>query len=216
MNPLSSFFVRVGDLIRAEPWNAAGWAIRRMRLIAGAGVRLKETPNGTIVSFDGRPQKFVGRWKCQLVSDNEVSIRPGAINEVKATIGGIPLEGNSKSEPPSLKMPALVLDGQQFGWIAAEVTCSLKDWSVQTVEVVQVAALDTEDGIAPKAGTGKSVFAGGFPNLKGRRARFPIARIARVNSRVVLWQIAYFDVQHRIKTNAKSPTADEGRHFFYV
>jgi phosphodiesterase/alkaline phosphatase D-like protein len=113
-------------------------------------------------------------------------------------------------------MPAPVLDGNQFGWIAAEVTCSKQDWSVLTAEIVQVAALDTENGIAPKTGTGKSVFAGGFPNLKGRRARFPIARIGRIDGQLQLWQIAYFDVQHRVKTNSKDPNADEGRHFFYV
>ena len=43
MNPLSSFFVRVGDLIRADPWNAAGWAIRRMRIIAGKWVKHSRT-----------------------------------------------------------------------------------------------------------------------------------------------------------------------------
>lgn len=214
-----SFFVNPGDPISARPWNAAGRAIRALRLIAGWGVRLRETANGTIINFD-RGQSFNHPFRVSMQGDTAAVIQPGRINKVSATIDGVLLEGDDKNQPPILEFKdGLALDSDGKGWIAAEVTCSEKDWSIVTVEIVQVSDLDSDDGNAPEDGTASLSSSGGVPNLPGRRARAALALLRQgKGGNVRFWQCTHFDLQHRRVASAvvKDPLADDGRHFFYV
>jgi hypothetical protein len=210
-------YVKVGETILAVTWNAMVKAVQRLRLISGPGVRLTETTQGTVISFDSKNAIFLHPFRCTM-TDTEVRIRPGTVNTIRTQIGDKFLDDQ---EPPALELEdELVLDGDGKGWIALLVTLSKKDWAVEKVEVVQVADLASEDG--------KSAFVqgtedpgitgppplGGIPGIKDRKVRFPIALIREYEdgSRKI-FQTAHFNLQHRVKAVANSDTA---RHFFYA
>ncbi len=209
-------FVKAGELIRQGPFQAIGKAVDALRLKAGFGVRLSETPDGTIINFDGKPVIFNHPFKVSLSGDGEAKILPGLVNTVQATIKKVPLDGDKKNPPPTLKFPRLRLDKTGRGWIAAEVTFSPLDWSVLSAEVVQVADLDTDTGEAPEEGTARRASSGGVPNLPGRRGRYPLAMLRRTASGELRQiQSAYFNVQHRLKIGLDPANDDLARHFFY-
>jgi hypothetical protein len=209
------FFVKAGQLLRAGPWNAAGRAIRALRILSGFGVRLRETSNGTIINFDGGAQTFDHPFRVTLDGPTLATIRPGRVNTIPAKIKGILLEGDDENEPPQLEFEEPKFDKDGRGWIAVEVTCSKTDWSIVAVEVVQVSDLDTDDGLAPKDSAASGSPAGGVPNLPGRRARWPLAMLRKRLDGVVMFQSTMHDLQHRRKAATADATADVGRHFFY-
>ena len=85
-------------------------------------------------------------------------------------------------------------------------------------EIVQVADLDTEDGVALDKGvTGFS--SGGTRTLKGRRARWPLAMIRKRDSGAfALFQVTHFELMHRasIPANKDGTPGSGGRHFFFA
>lgn len=211
-----SFFVVAGDLIRAASWNQVGRAIRALQLIAGVGVRLRETANGTIINFDGQAAIFSHPFQVRLVGDEGCTVRWGQINGVEGTIDDKPLLVEEGQETPVLRWDKLKVDSKGRGWVAAEVTCSEKDWSVKSWKIVQVSDLDTDGGQAPEGEAASTSSPGGVPNLPGRRARQPLAMLVQSESgAVVVHQVTYFHLQHRRKAATDDPKADVGRHFFF-
>lgn len=210
-----AFFVTVGELLRAGPWNLAGRAIRALQLVSGIGVRLRETPNGTFVNFDGSKAIFINPFKVTLSGTN-VKVRWGQINGVNGKIGKKELKPVYEDEPePELELRQFNLNDDGRGWVAAEVTCSEKDWSVKSWEIVQVADLDTPDGKVGKNGPTQGS-AGGVPNLPGRKCRQPLAMLIKQRSgQVVVRQITFFHLTHRRRANTQNPKADVGTHFFF-
>ena len=90
------------------------------------------------------------------------------------------------------------------------MTCREKDWSVEKVEVVQVADPNTPDGELGDSPGGN----GGAVALPGRRARHPLAMLReRKDGRLDLFQITFFDLQHRAALGADRKSA--ARHFFW-
>ena len=76
--------------------------------------------------------------------------------------------------------------------------------------MVQVADPNTDDG-EPGEGTGGN--GGAFP-LPGRRARYPLAMLReRKDKKLDLYQITFFDLQHRPALGTDRKTA--ARHFFW-
>jgi hypothetical protein len=203
-------FVKRGQSITATLWNQLCAAVRACRLIAGDGVRLREMPDGTIITFDGDGTEFVHPFQVSLIGTEAASIRPGTVNKVVAKIKDVPLAGTDDQPPPVLKFGQPMLDEEGRGYICVEVTCREKDWSVEKVEVVQVADPNTDDGEAGEgvAGTTASVA------LPGRRTRYPLAMLReRKDKKLDLYQITFFDLQHRAALGTDRKTAT--RHFFW-
>ena len=159
-------FVKRGQPITAVLWNQLCAVVRAGRLIAGDGVRLREMPDGTIITFDSDGAEFVHPFQVSLSGTEAVTIRPGTVNRVDAKIKDVPLAGTDDHPPPLLKFGQPMLDDEGRGYICVEVTCREKDWSVEKVEVVQVADPNTDDGEAGEGHSGTTASVA----LPGRRA----------------------------------------------
>lgn len=209
-------FVRAGQLLRIGPWNAMARVVRALRLISGANTRLRNTPDGTVVNFTGATTFWAHPWKATLAGDTEATIRPGLINGVMPTIEGVPLDGGKDGKDvPNLKFNDVKVDAEGKGWLAAEVTCRAKDWSVESIEMVQVADLGTEDGLTLKGVTAEPPTSGGLPSLSKRRVRAPIAMLRkRKDGTLALFQNVHFNLNHRVQF--VTGNTDAPRHFFYV
>ena len=181
-------------------------AKRAARLLPGPNVHLRRMPGGTIVSFRGGEVIFEHPWLVSFDGTN-ATVLPGQINRVEAQIEKKKL---TDLPAPVLEVKKLRLDKDGRGWFAAEITCDPeKEWGITKVEIVQVADPDTADGEASK---GISATGGSTP-LPGNRARHAIAMIRkRDDGRVDVYQVAFFDLQHRI---AFTPDRVPQRHFFF-
>ncbi len=202
-----------GQRVTLGLFEAMRRAVLACRLIAGPGVRLRHTSSGTVISFAAGGQGFVHPWLVGLLGTEAANIRPGTINRVPATIKGEPLDGGKAGNPaPRLDFGKPRLDAEGRGWICAECTFKPADaWSVAKVEIVQVADPDTADG-APLVGLPNAT--GGSLPLPGNRARHPLAMLRlRASGQLEVFQIAHFDLTHRVKLTADGVTA--ARHFFY-
>lgn len=203
-------FVRKGQPITAALWNQLCAAVRACRLIAGDGVRLREMPDGTIITFDGDGAEFVHPFQVSLIGTEAASVRPGTVNKVDAKIKDVPLAGKEGEAPPVLKFGTPMLDDEGRGYICVEVTCREKDWSVEKVEIVQVADPNTEDGEAGEGHSGSTASVA----LPGRRTRYPLTMLReRKDKKLDLYQITFFDLQHRAALGTDRKTAT--RHFFW-
>ncbi|MHA3773670.1 hypothetical protein ACXR0O_19210 [Verrucomicrobiota bacterium sgz303538] len=204
-------FVRVGQEITKSLWDALVARVRSVHLIEGPGIRLQYTADGTIVTAtaaDG--SNFAHPFRVAIAGDR-LTIRPGLVNGVDATIKGVPLAGDAKNPPPFLDFKALKLDKERRGYVALEIKCG-PDWQITkgAAEVVQVAAWDTETG---EPGEAPARGPAGVPGLSGRRVRYPLA-LLRPNAAGALevFQIQHFNLAHEAKPrDAKSNIA---RHFF--
>ena len=105
-------------------------------------------------------------------------------------------------------------DRRDRGYLALEATFNEK-WEVLSATIVQVADLDTDDGLVPAKASGTPGYSsGGTLTIKGRRARHPLAVIRKRSSgALMLFQVTHFDLAHRAKVlgtdNARA------RHFFF-
>jgi hypothetical protein len=213
-------FVKVGELIRASTWNAMARAVQALKLIAGPGVRLRETGSGTIISFEGGDATFLHPFRVSM-SGVEARVRPGRVNTVMPTYKDIPLDGGEKhDEVPPIDLSKLKKDKEGKAWIALTVQCSKKDWSVEKAYIEQVADLSSESGDAPYEPGTKDPGITGPPSLGGiagfseRRARHPLALIREYeDGSRALFQISFFNLNHRVVAKDKT---DVARHFFYV
>lgn len=206
--------VRAGQVISIGIWNLLMLFLRGCRLIAGRGVRLDTTPDGTTITFDpGASSRWQHSFRCALQSDySAVEVGMGLVNGLVPTIADVPLDAVETNTLP-LAQPRLGNDGR--GWIAVE--CVLGDkWEVLSASIVHVANLDTDTGEPPPEGVA-GFHSGGTLTLPGRRARWPLALLRRRDDgRLVLFQITHFDLMHRaaIAKRADGTPGESGRHFF--
>ncbi|MEA3210987.1 MAG: hypothetical protein QOE70_4044 [Chthoniobacter sp.] len=196
---------------------------RASRLSAGPGSSVFETPLGRIVRFGSQGADFSHPWLAVL-SGSAALFLPGSVNQVQATIKGVPLDGSSKPPvaAPSLTWGKLSLTADGIGYLCAEITLrtpaealkvSQEAWSVVKVEMVQVADPDTDlgqsGGVLNTSGAARPL------TIKGEhRARWPVAMIQqRADGAVELFQIVYFNLTHRAALRADGKGV--ARHFFY-
>ncbi|MDR3406387.1 MAG: hypothetical protein P4L99_28135 [Chthoniobacter sp.] len=203
-----------GQELTPSMWNQARAFVRRWQLFAGPGIRLKWDKHGTIISALPGAVAWDSPFKCALRGTTGASVATGWINgSVEPEIKSIPLSGDAKHDPPLLEWtgdPKLAPDGT--GFIAVEVTCDDK-WILlkeHAAQIIQCAYLDRDDGDQePAPGA-----AGTVPLLKGRRARWGLARLKKQdNGQIRLFQVTLGDLQ--FKPQPKSATSEEGRAFFY-
>src|SRR5437879_449184 len=83
------------------------------RLFTGPGATMLRTPFGGVVRFNGVAADFSHPWMATLSSQSGATFLRATINNVPATIRGVPVEGSSKKPVPTLtwKTPMLSKDG---------------------------------------------------------------------------------------------------------
>ena len=188
-----SLFVRPGQAITAVLWNKLVAAARSCRIISGEGIRLRQTPDGTLISCSTwKPWNHP--FKVSL-SGTSATIGRGLVNGIEPKIDDVPIGGDEaagKAQPKlEFKEPKLGKDGR--GWIAIEVTCDKeKQWAVASATVVQVAELKSDDAT---------------------KARHPIAMLRKTKGgSLIHFQIEFFNLQHKADVR---DTGKSARHFFW-
>lgn len=190
----------------------------------GHGASIFKSSFGRIVRFNrSASTSFEHPWLASLAGAQSAEFLPGLVNNVQATIQGVPLDGGKKQKVPTLRWRELKLDGDGIGYFCVEVTCVGVDekgkslekgktpWSILKAEMVQVADPNTDDG---KPDGIFHMGDGGAKPLSDNRARWPIAMIAdRGRGQLDLFQIVHFNLTHRVafKKDGKNPA----RHFFF-
>jgi hypothetical protein len=169
-------FVRKGQPVTAALWNQLSAAMHACRLIAGDGVRPREMPNGTIITFDGVSAEFVHPFQVSLIGTEAASIRPGTVNKMDAKIKDVPLAGKGGEASPVLKIETPVLDDEGHGCICVEATRREEDWSVEKVEVAQVADPNTDDGESGEGHSGSTASVA-LPERRTRQRRQLVLRV---------------------------------------
>lgn len=188
-----SLFVRPGERITAALWNKLVAAARSCRILAGDGIRLRQTPDGTLLSCSVW-QPWSHPFKVS-VSGTSATISRGLVNGIEPKIKDVPIGGDEaggKAQPKlEFKEPKLDKDGR--GWIAIEVTCEKeKQWAVASATVVQVSELKADEPT---------------------KARHPIAMLRKTKSGSLLhFQIEFFNLQHKADVRKDGASA---RHFFW-
>lgn len=188
-----SLFVKPGQPITAALWNKLAAAARSCRILAGDGVRLRQTPDGTLISCSvWKPWSHP--FKVSLSGDT-ATVGRGLVDGVEPKIKGVPIGGdpaNGKPQP-KLEIREPEFDEEGRGWIAVEVTCDSEKWDVTEATIVQVADLKSADP------------------LKGLH---PLAMIRDTGgATMTLFQIAHFNLQHRADVREGGKAA---RHFFWA
>jgi len=193
---------RPGDRIRAA-YNALVREVRRWRFLAGDGVRVVETPVGTVIVRVPEPAVFEHPWRTQLAGDSAVLVGPGRLNTQIVWLGGRPIDNLDKDgKPLGGQQPALPIDASDPAdqWVVLRARVD-KDWKPlpperQTVET-----------------TRDVTWLGGFSTARplddgeGWQGDFPLALVR--GGRV--WQIAHFHLRSRATGNSTG-----GKFWFFV
>ena len=186
-----SLFVREGDRLTAALWNALVTAVRACRILPGNGVRIRQTPDGTLLSCTlwddwNHPFKVIS-------AGDTATIAKGTVDGIEPTIDDVPISGDAKKKKP---VPLLDLSNPKFdddghGWVAIEITCDPLKWKTMKAEIKQVDDLTDQDQL---------------------KARHPIALLTQnANGSLNTFQIEFFNLQHRADGLTGVPT----RHFFW-
>ncbi|MEQ1862333.1 MAG: hypothetical protein ABMA13_20635 [Chthoniobacteraceae bacterium] len=195
--------------VTRELWGKARAAVRACRLLAGRGIRLRWTPDGTVIVADATPPDWNHPFRVGLQGATRAQIVPGTVSGRPVFIDSIALDDDP---PPVLEWSKLSLDEEGRGFIAIELACDDR-WQLvpATLTLVQVADWGTEDGSPRRAGT---PFIEGAPSLSARRTRWPIAMLRQRTrtSVVVAHQIVHAPLTHYAQPIAE--LKDAARHFF--
>lgn len=199
--------VEKGQPITAALWRLAGMAVRAVRLRRGPGIRLRWTPDGTVISADGGPPRFIHPFLATVVGSSATFV-PGTVNGAMPLIAGTVLDADPA---PKLTWDELKLDDQGRGFFAIELGCDEK-WKLdpKTLTLVQVADWRTEDGNA--ADTPSLHLEA--PSLKKRRTRWPVAALRqRASGTLDVFPVTMAPLIHQAVP--KTLAAETARHFFY-
>ena len=185
-----SLFVRPGEKLTAALWNKLVTAVRSCYIMPGDGVRIRRTPDGTMLSCS-----LWAAWDhpFRVRGSGSVTINKGLVDGIEPNINGVPLSGDPKKNKPvptlNITTPKIGKDG--IGWIAVEITVDPIKWKTLTAEVVQVDTLSVQEKL---------------------KARHPLAALAqRDDQSVDIFQVEFFNLQHR----ADGATGVPSRHFFW-
>lgn len=188
-----SLFVKPGQPITAALWNKLVAAARSCRIISGDGIRLRQTPDGTLISCSTwRPWNHPFKVS---MSGTSATIGRGLVNGIEPKIKDVSIGGDEESGKPQPKLeftePKIGKDGR--GWIAIEVTCDKeKQWALTAATVVQVADLKSDDPA---------------------KARHPLSMLRKSkDGSLSHFQIEFFNLQHKAEVRESGKPA---RHFFW-
>ena len=202
--------VKPGDPIPnlASFWTGLRDAARRRRLLPGVGVRLRETPTGTIINFDATAALWNHPWAPALAS-GELTLSPGLVDGLEPTIGGIPMSGDANN-----KVPTVTIDLQKFtakgrSVVAVEIECD-EQWLIKSAIIVQVAQLDDVEGASP--GVERPLLPPTLPKRKTRCALVQLRKSA--SGAVTAVPIEMFNLKHLVLFPAGTTDETKARHWF--
>lgn len=165
--------------------------VARTKLISGRGIRLTETPSGTLINFAGGNDSFNHPHKCSL-QGGSVRILPGLINTV---------QGDDGQEPFTLDFaPDYDVDGR--AWIVAKVLFD-DAWNVVSWRY--------KHSVKPFAGGSPGI--GGLNTLDDGTVEIPIATLVKDLS-ATLFQHAYFNLG--LRTRPGGAASGKARHLYFA
>jgi hypothetical protein len=134
---------------RRKKWDLLLEYLRRYRVKGGAGVKIRQTSDGTSVT--ARPERAIWpcAWRVLLASDG-ASVAPGRVAMRMATIDEIPLDGLDEEGLPTLSVPLLPLTKPAVGfesWVCVRVQSGKT--GEDTDVPPEVVATETPDGRPP-------------------------------------------------------------------
>jgi len=201
---------RPGQPVSAQKWNRMEDKTRGNRVVAGDNVSIHRAPDWTMIRVPRRNANFSHPFACVLVSTDSALVYPGLVNGLEPTIDGVKLSGEAGKTAPLLG----ISDKNDISYIALEITCNEK-WQIVSATIVQVADFCSDATASQGIGTAsENLLAAGFPSLTNKRTRYPLAKlIKQSNGGVYLFQIAYFNLQHRAYSRDQKGLVV--RHFFW-
>lgn len=207
MNTLDKLFVRRGDPVTADRWNALVNLVKAARIIKSRDVLPFETPGGTIINLR-KLGDYTHPWQVT-EGAGEVTVAPGTINGMDPFVG-FSRDKLSALPPTPLPIDSGGFDGDGKGWVAIEVQYDEVYAAITEARIVHVANLgrdSQETAVNPR-------FYIGIPGLEGRRARYPLARVLKRGENFEVRQIAYFNLQTKPR-HVGDFTKVIPRHFFW-
>ena len=190
-------YVQRGDAI-LPAWNKLlNWA-KQFRVLAGRGIRLTRTPNGTYIVADLQASTWDHPFRVML-SGKEVTVGTGTLNNRIPTINGVPLDG--AQAVPKLKL-ASGPNAELRSWVCLQVRVDLQSGEINTDDENAMSIVhktDIENGLPSDGIIGLHALA----MLVWNPDRSSVKR---------LHQVTHFHLQHRwLKGTNQQPA----RHLFW-
>ncbi len=190
-------YVQRGDAI-LPAWNKLlNWA-KQFRVLAGRGIRLTRTPNGTYIVADLQASTWDHPFRVML-SGKEVTVGTGTLNNRIPTINGVPLDG--AQAVPKLKL-ASGPNAELRSWVCLQVRVDLQSGEINT---------DDENAMSI---VHKNNIENGLPSdgIIGLHALAMLVWNPDRSSVKRLHQVTHFHLQHRwLKGTNQQPA----RHLFW-
>ena len=190
-------YVQRGDAI-LPAWNKLlNWA-KQFRVLAGRGIRLTRTPNGTYIVADLQASTWDHPFRVML-SGKEVTVGMGTLNNRIPTINGVALDG--AQAVPKLKL-ASGPNAELRSWVCLQVRVDLQSGEINTDDENAMSIVhktDIENGLPSDGIIGLHALA----MLVWNPDRSSVKR---------LHQVTHFHLQHRwLKGTNQQPA----RHLFW-
>ena len=190
-------YVQRGDAI-LPAWNKLlNWA-KQFRVLAGRGIRLTRTPNGTYIVADLQASTWDHPFRVML-GGKEVTVGMGTLNNRIPTINGVPLDG--AQAVPRLKL-ASGPNAELRSWVCLQVRVDRQSGEINTDDETAVSIVhknDIENGLPSDGIIGLHALA----MLVWNPDRSSVKR---------LHQVTHFHLQHRwLKGTNQQPA----RHLFW-
>ena len=190
-------YVQRGDAI-LPAWNKLlNWA-KQFRVLAGRGIRLTRTPNGTYIVADLQASTWDHPFRVML-SGKEVTVGMGTLNNRIPTINGVALDG--AQAVPKLKL-ASGPNAELRSWVCLQVRVDLQSGEINT---------DDENAMSI---VHKNNIENGLPSdgIIGLHALAMLVWNPDRSSVKRLHQVTHFHLQHRwLKGTNQQPA----RHLFW-
>ncbi len=190
-------YVQRGDAI-LPAWNKLlNWA-KQFRVLAGRGIRLTRTPNGTYIVAELQASAWDHPFRVML-SGKEVTVGMGTLNNRIPTINGVALDG--AQAVPKLKLTG-VPNAELRSWVCLQVRVDRHSGEINTDDENAVSIVhknDIENGLPSDGSIGLHALA----MLVWNPDRSSVKR---------LHQVTHFHLQHRwLKGIDQQPA----RHLFW-
>lgn len=193
-------------------WQALLEYIASTRIVVGEGMKVSQTPDGTVVTADIPFRPFPHPFRCT-VSGGQLEVRPGTVNGVTPYMDELPLDGRDK-------------DGNKvdFPRLEVEYPNAQKSYVVVVVRVDgegNVKAIQDNEGsvtIEHTADLDPSIFLeGGSDDVRGVGIH-PIAQLTwdrKTRQLEGLFQMTHHNLGHRY--TASDPLSGAfSKHFFWA
>lgn len=210
---LSKLFAKRGEPI-IKKWNLLIEFIKQTDVIVGSeGVRVRKTPNGTVVTVDRNFAAFPHPFRVRRTGD-QFSVREGTVAGLlpyieKVDLSGRDEGGNEKDVPRIKATNSRGSDATYLAVVATPIVTTRGVGLESSPDTLRIEHIDSLDGV--------NLNTGGVTEKDGR-VIYPIARIdwdSKGNTIREVFQIVHHNLNHRyVQGNAQ--TGVSSRHFFWA